>query len=437
MPSPVSQAARSCAVVLTGLAAACGGGGEGTTTSAPVPATVSVTAASSGPMVSVGDTRGLTAAVVDTKGASIAGATVAWTTSDASVATVAGSGTTATVTATGNGSATITATSGSACGTVAIDVAQRFARVTATVGAASMAIGATSPLTVTARDGRGNPMAGTTGATFSTSDRTKVLVDASGSLTAVAPGAAVISTSLTRDGVTATAATNVTVTAPVAAASAATVQATDANLFTPPTINVAQGGTVTWTFGGISHNVIFQATGAPGNIGVTSGTSAQRVFETLGTYPYACTLHAGMTGTVNVIASALFTQMNGANERPNPVSSSANGAAVFTRSGASMNYVVTYQGIASNPTGMHIHGPAGPNNNAGILVDLMRTPLTGTSGVLTGSFTAADIRGVGGQPPISLDSLSSLLRNGQGYVNVHSSQFPAGEIRGQLGPPPA
>jgi CHRD domain len=136
-----------------------------------------------------------------------------------------------------------------------------------------------------------------------------------------------------------------------------------------------------------------------------------------------------------VVASALFTQMTGANERPNPVTTTANGAAVFTRNGSTMNYVVTYQGIASNPTGMHIHAPAGPTANSGIIVDLMRTPIASTSGVATGSFTATDIRGISGQPPTSLDSLTSLLRNGQGYVNVHSTAFPAGEIRGQLAPP--
>jgi plastocyanin len=428
------RAVRIGAVLLVSLAAACGGGADGGTSPAPVAATITIAAASTGPLVSVGDSRALTATVTDARGASISGGSVTWITSDASIATVSGSGTTATVTAAGNGSATITATSGTARSTIAVEVAQRYAQLTATVGASSMAIGATGPLTVTARDGRGNPMSGSTGATFTTSDRTKVLVSPTGVLTAVAPGTAVITTSLTRDATTATATTNITVTAPVAAAASAAVQATDANLFTPPTINVAQGGTVTWTFGGIGHNVVFQSSGAPTNIGVTSGSSAQRVFETIGSYPYACTLHAGMTGTVNVVASALFTQMNGANERPNAVNTMANGAAVFTRSGSTMTYVVTYQGIASNPTGMHIHAPAGPNGTAGIIVDLMRTPLTGTSGVLTGSFSATDIRGIAGQPPISLDSLSTILRNGQGYVNVHSSQFPAGEIRGQLGP---
>ncbi|MCA2992618.1 MAG: CHRD domain-containing protein [Gemmatimonas sp.] len=65
-----------------------------------------------------------------------------------------------------------------------------------------------------------------------------------------------------------------------------------------------------------------------------------------------------------------------------------------------------------------------------------RTRRTSGRTDVEGSFTAANIRGIGGQPAISLDSLSSLLRNGQGYGNVHSSRFPAGEIRGQLGPPP-
>lgn len=433
MSSPVQHFTRICAVFLVSATVACGGG-DGGTAPAPVAATITLSASSTGALTSVGDTRTITAAVADAKGASIAGASVTWLTSNAQVATVAGSGTSATVTAVGNGSATITATSGTVSNTITVDVAQRYTQLTATLAGASMAIGATGTLTVTPRDARGAAMTGTSGATFATSDRTKALVDANGVVTAVAPGTATITTSLTRDGTTATATTNVTVTAPVAAAAAITVQATDANVFTPPTITVAQGGTVTWTFGGIGHNVVFQSTGAPSNIAITSGATAQRVFETIGSYPYACTLHAGMTGTVNVVANALFTQMNGANERPNPVNTTANGAAVFTRNGASMNYTVTFQGIASSPTGMHIHGPVGSNANAGILVDLLRTPFTGTGGVVTGTFTAADIRGIGGQPPISLDSLATILRNGQGYVNVHSSTYPGGEIRGQLGP---
>jgi plastocyanin len=426
--------ARMGAVLLVSSTVGCGGGSDGGTTPAPTAASITLSGSSSGALVSVGDTRTITAAVADARGASMSVASVTWTTSDARVATVAGTGTTATVTATGNGSATITASSGTARNTITVDVAQRFSQLTATLGVASMAIGTTSTLTVTPRDARGTAMAATSGATFATSDRTRALVDANGLVTAVAPGAATITTTLTRDGTTATATANVTVAPPAAATPAVTVQATDASLFTPPTVTVAQGGTVTWSFGGIGHNVIFQSSSAPSNIGVTSSATAQRVFETIGSYPYACTLHAGMTGTVNVVASALFTQMNGANERPNAVNTAANGAAVFTRSGSAMSYTITYQGIASNPTGLHIHAPAGPNGTAGIIVDLMRTPVTGTSGVLTGSFTASDIRGIGGQPPITLDSLVTILRNGQGYVNVHSSTFPAGEIRGQLGP---
>lgn len=318
---------------------------------------------------------------------------------------------------------------------VAVDVAQKFAALTLTTSNASLNIGATAQVTAVGRDARGQPITAATGATFTTADRTKALVDAAGVVTAVAPGATNISAALTRDGVTANASTAVTVNAPAAGASTGAVNASNTNVFTPATINLLEGGTVTWTFGTVEHNVVFQTAGAPANIGLTSSNTASRVFTTAGNFAYVCSVHAGMGGTINVAAASIFAQMNGANERPNPVPSNANGAALFSRNGTTVNYTVTYQGIASSPTGLHIHAPAGNAVTAGIIVDLMPTPVQGVNGVLTGTFTASNIRGIAAAPPISLDSLMTLLRTGNAYVNVHSTTYPAGEIRGQTGTP--
>jgi plastocyanin len=75
-----------------------------------------------------------------------------------------------------------------------------------------------------------------------------------------------------------------------------------ANTFTPQIVNVLEGGTVTWTFGTRPHNVTFvQTTGAPQIIPTTTNNSVARTFDTPGTFAYACTLHAGMVGTVNVV----------------------------------------------------------------------------------------------------------------------------------------
>lgn len=410
-------------------------GGEGGTTNAPAAASVAVSSATTGALTSVGDTRAVTAVVRDAAQNPISGAPVTWTTSNAAVATVSGSGTSATITATGNGSATITASSGAVSGTIGVDVAQRFASVTVTAAAGALNIGATTQLTATARDARGAAIPGAAGATFTTADRTRALVDGAGLVTAIAPGGVTLTASITRDGVTASGSATVTVNSPVSGSASAAVNASNTNLFTPASVTVAEGGTVTWTFGSVEHNVVFQSAGAPANIGITSSATASRVFPTAGAFPYVCSLHAGMTGTINVAAASIFSQMNGANERPNPVPSSANGAALFTRNGTTVNYTVTYQGIASNPTGLHIHAPATTSTTSGIIVDLMPTPVVGTSGVLTGSFTAANIRSIAGAAPIALDSLMTLLRTGNAYVNVHSSAYPGGEIRGQTGTP--
>lgn len=87
---------------------------------APVATTVTVTPGSAA-LGALGETATFTAEVRDQNGRVMAGAAVAWTTSDASVAAVNASGQ---VTAAANGSATITATAGSVSGTAAVTVAQ-------------------------------------------------------------------------------------------------------------------------------------------------------------------------------------------------------------------------------------------------------------------------------------------------------------------------
>lgn len=126
--------------------------------------------------------------------------------------------------------------------------------------------------------------------------------------------------------------------------------------------------------------------------------------------------------------------LSGANERPNPVATAATGTATVTVSGGTASYVVTYNGIGGTPTGAHIHGPGNATQAVGVVVDFPRTTATASTGTLTGSFTAADIRAPTGQTPMSMDSLVTLMRTGNAYVNVHTAANPGGEIRGQLNP---
>ena len=72
--------------------------------------------------------------------------------------------------------------------------------------------------------------------------------------------------------------------------------------FSPRAIRVAPSATVTWTNSdGIAHNVTFTA--AANNIKIndfTTGTASLAMPAAAGTYAYSCTIHAGMTGSVQV-----------------------------------------------------------------------------------------------------------------------------------------
>ena len=66
---------------------------------------------------------------------------------------------------------------------------------------------------------------------------------------------------------------------------------------------------------------------------------------------------------------------------------------------------------------MHFHGPAGPGMNAGVQVDI--GAISGLASPSIGSTTISAMQGN--------DLLAGLW-----YVNIHSSLFPGGEIRGQM-----
>jgi plastocyanin len=109
---------------------------------------------------------------------------------------------------------------------------------------------------------------------------------------------------------------------------AASVTATTGQQFTPATVRVATGGVVTWVFQSLGHNVTFTAaTGAPEDIpGVNSNTSIARTFTTSGTFAYHCTIHPGMSGTVQVSnAPATVSTSTPATSNP-PASSDGDGA---------------------------------------------------------------------------------------------------------------
>ena len=73
------------------------------------------------------------------------------------------------------------------------------------------------------------------------------------------------------------------------------------NVFVPFQVQLARGGTVTWVFGATPHNVIFASTaGAPADINIVSDVSVSRTFPTIGNFRYDCTIHPGMSGTVDV-----------------------------------------------------------------------------------------------------------------------------------------
>jgi len=133
-------------------------------------------------------TAQLTTEVRDQNGRMMTGVTVAWSSSDAAVATVNASGL---VTAVANGVATVTAMAGSVAGTAAVTVEQQVDAVVVTPAAETLVVADTVRLSATAADANGYAVAGAEFA-WSSGNAAVVRVDSTGLVVAVRAGTATV-----------------------------------------------------------------------------------------------------------------------------------------------------------------------------------------------------------------------------------------------------
>ena len=73
-----------------------------------------------------------------------------------------------------------------------------------------------------------------------------------------------------------------------------------------------------------------------------------------------------------------------------PVNSAGNGQAElqWNRNSNVLSWKVTFTGLSGEVTGAHIHGPASPGENAGVVIPFM----TGLSGTITGQTNLTNIK---------------------------------------------
>ncbi|MCH8275159.1 MAG: CHRD domain-containing protein [Armatimonadetes bacterium] len=81
-----------------------------------------------------------------------------------------------------------------------------------------------------------------------------------------------------------------------------------------------------------------------------------------------------------------------------------------------------YRDLIYDRTVQHIHGPALPGENAGVIQGINAT------GTRSGSLEIISI--------LSPQAVQWMIE-GRTYVNIHSTGYPGGEIRGQIVPEPA
>ena len=103
-----------------------------------------------------------------------------------------------------------------------------------------------------------------------------------------------------------------------------------------------------------------------------------------------------------------------------------------------ITFTLTFANLSSSATLSHLHF-APTNVIGGVMIFLcggggQPACPAATSGTITGTITAANVTGPTAQGIAAGDLASALeaVGDGESYANLHTTNFPAGEIRGQV-----
>lgn len=161
-------------------------------------------------------------------------------------------------------------------------------------GTGTLAVGESMQLGATAQNSAGVSVSASF--TWSSNNTAVATVGAAtGSVTGIAVGSATITA--TASGISATRNVTVTAAAPPPSSAQVTMPGTS---FQPSLVTIAQGGTITFVFTALGHNVLFGSGSGAQDIQVTSNSTVARTFNTKGTFGMTCTVHPGMSGTIAV-----------------------------------------------------------------------------------------------------------------------------------------
>ncbi len=125
---------------------------------------------------------------------------------------------------------------------------------------------------------------------------------------------------------------------------------------------------------------------------------------------------------VQAAPTSFTVALSGASQVP-PVQTAGTGTANLTYDPSTrvLTWSVTTSGLSSAVTMAHFHGPAAAGKNAGVQLWISKKG-------------EAPANPITGQATLTPDQ-ATMLTNDELYINVHTQDHPAGEIRGQVVPP--
>jgi hypothetical protein len=164
----------------------------------------------------------------------------------------------------------------------------------------------------------------------------------------------------------------------------------------------------------------------------------------------AVALVVGCAAAANADILVFTANLDGLSEAP-PNASPGTGSTTVTIDTTlnTMRVQASFSGLLAGVTASHIHAATATpfTGTAGVATQtptFSGFPLGVTSGVydqtfdmtLASSFNASYITAQGGTPASAFTALTAAMTQGRAYLNIHSSAFPGGEIRGFLVPAP-